>query len=189
MNDKELIRQNILAVREAEPDRETKGLAIQHRLLSLPEFADSRTILSYIGVRSEVPTGQIIRQCLQQGKRIAAPYVTKEGLRGAFITSEDELVPARFGLLEPADELRHDPDRVCEPDEVDLFVIPGVAFDSRGGRLGYGRAYYDRLLRKTKAGTRMIALAFQCQVIPEVPMTGTDVYIPIILTEKNLYRR
>ncbi len=188
MTSKERMRQEILAARERESDREGKSLVIQRRLLALPEFGRATTILSYMGVKSEVATGEIIREALAQGKRTAAPYVTREGLRAAFLASPSELVPARFGLLEPSDHVRNDPARICRPGDVDLFVIPGVAFDRKGGRLGHGRAYYDRLLRQARPGSHFIALAFESQVVGEVPMTSTDVYVHAVLTEKGIYR-
>lgn len=188
MTSKDLIRQEVLAARDIEPDREAKSVAIERRLIALPEFARAMVILTYVGVKSEVATDEIIRRGLEAGKRMAVPYVTREGLRSAFIHSEAELAPARFGLLEPPAKLRADPARACEPVDVDLFVIPGVAFDRKGGRLGYGRAYYDRLLNQARPEAAMIALAFESQVVPQVPMTPTDMYVQAVLTEKNCYR-
>lgn len=185
---KELLRRRILAARDAEPDRESKGRIIQQRVVGLAEFQAAGTVLSYISVPSEVATSDLVRRAIEDGKRVAVPYVTEQGLQAAFISSLDELVPARFGLREPSPALRADATRVCEPGRVDLFIVPGVAFDRSRGRLGHGRAYYDRLLARAAKGSRFIAPAFECQIVAQVPMTPTDVFMHAVVTEKAVYR-
>jgi 5-formyltetrahydrofolate cyclo-ligase len=188
MNKAEL-RLHVLAIRDAEPDRETKSRTIQERLLQLPDFQNAVTLLTYIGVKSEVGTGVIVQDALEEGMRVAIPYVVGDVLRAAFIESPVELEPSKFGLLDPVPEVRDDPARVCEIGEVELFVVPGVAFDPQGGRLGHGKAYYDRMLARAGLGARFIALAFECQVVPSVPMTATDVHMHAVITEKQVYSR
>ena len=183
------LRLQIMAARDAQSDREMKGRLIQERLLELPSFQRSSTILTYIGVKSEVGTGLIVQEGLRMGKRLAAPYVSGEILSAAFIESPLELEPSRFGLLDPDERVRGAPERVCDVGEVELFIVPGVAFDRRGGRLGHGRAYYDRMLALAGVGARFIALAFECQIVPSVPMTATDVHMHMIVTEKGIYTR
>jgi 5-formyltetrahydrofolate cyclo-ligase len=183
------LRTRILAAREAAPDRDAKSRMIQQRLVELPEFQRSSSILTYIGVKSEVGTGAIVRDALGKGKRLAVPYVAGDTLRAAFIESTADLEPAQFGLLEPIPEVRNDPLRVCDISTVDLFVVPGVAFDRAGGRLGHGKAYYDRLLAGAKPEARFIALAFECQVVDSVPMTPTDIHMHSVVTEKRTYMR
>jgi 5-formyltetrahydrofolate cyclo-ligase len=188
MNKAEL-RLHALALRDAEPDRETKSRIIQERLLQLPDFQRAGTILSYIGVKSEVGTGVIVQEALEEGKRLAIPYVTSEGLRAATILSNLELEPSRFGLLDPIPEVRDNPARAVNIGEVELFVVPGVAFDPEGGRLGHGKGYYDGMLAKAGLGARFLALAFECQIVHSVPMTRTDVRMHAVITEKQLYSR
>ena len=188
MNKAEL-RRHVLSLRDAEPDREMKSRTIQECLLQLPDFQNAGTILTYIGVKSEVGTGVIVQETLEEGKRMAIPYVTGDGLRAAFILSPTELEPSMFGLLDPVPEVRNDPERVCPIDSVELFVVPGVAFDPQGGRLGHGKAYYDRMLSQAGLGARFIALAFECQMVSEVPMTKTDVGMHAVITEKQIYSR
>jgi 5-formyltetrahydrofolate cyclo-ligase len=73
--------------------------------------------------------------------------------------------------------------------EIDLIVVPGVAFDRRGGRTGHGKGYYDKLLTHARRDTVLVAVAFECQVFSEVPMTERDVFMDRIVTEKAVYRR
>ena len=183
------LRRHALALRDAEPDRETKSRTIQERLLELPDYQKANTILTYIGVKSEVGTGVIVQETLEEGKSMAIPYVTGEGLRAAFILSPAELEPSKFGLLDPVPEVRNNPERACTIESVELFVVPGVAFDRQGGRLGHGKAYYDRMLARAGLGARFIALAFDCQIFESVPMTGSDIAMHSVITEKQIYSR
>ena len=144
--------------------------------------------MTYVGVGSEVATLEIIARALAEGKRVSVPWVAADGLQAAFIRSLDELVPAKFQLLEPREAVRADPGRLCRPAEIDLFVVPGVGFDRAGGRLGHGRAYYDRLLVQARRGAVMLGVGFECQLVAEVPMTPTDVRMDAVVTERDLYR-
>jgi 5-formyltetrahydrofolate cyclo-ligase len=182
------VRQQGLTARESEIDREAHSRSIQQRVISLPEFAAAGTVLTYVGVRTEVATDLIVAQALGQGKRVGAPYVTKEGLRAALIEGKGDLVPARFGLVEPAERIREDAARLCVPESVDLFVVPGLAFDRSGGRVGFGRAYYDGLLAKANPRARFVAVAFHSQLVPRVPMLAHDVFMHAIVTEREVIR-
>ena len=183
------LRRHALTLRDAEPDREAKSRIIQECMLQLPDFQNASTILTYIGVKSEVGTGVIVQETLEEGKSMAIPYVTDDGLRAAFILSPLELEPSRFGLLDPVPEVRSNPARDCPIDSVELFVVPGVAFDPQGGRLGHGKAYYDRMLARAGLGARFLALAFECQIFESVPMTATDIPMHAVITEKQIYSR
>jgi 5-formyltetrahydrofolate cyclo-ligase len=182
------VRQQGLAAREGEADRDAASRAIQAQVIALPEFAAATTILTYIGVRTEVATDAIVAEGVRCPKRIAAPYVTAEGLRAAFIEGRGDLVPARFGLVEPADRIKQDPLRNCLPAEVDLFVVPGLAFDRSGGRAGFGRAYYDRLLARANPGALFVAVCFHSQLVPTVPMVEHDIPMHVIITERVTIR-
>ena len=182
------VRQQGLVAREGEPDREAASRAIQDRVIALPEFAAATTILTYIGVRTEVATDAVLAEGLRRRKRVAAPYVTPEGLRAAFIEGRGDLVPARFGLVEPADRIKQDPLRICAPGAVDLFVVPGLAFDRTGGRVGFGRAYYDRLLAHANPKARFVAVCFHSQLVAAVPMIEHDIPMHLIVTERETIR-
>jgi 5-formyltetrahydrofolate cyclo-ligase len=104
------------------------------------------------------------------------------------IDSLDELEVNTFDLLEPPLTLRLNTARQCPPGEVDLFLIPGLAFDMAGGRIGYGRGYYDSLLANASPGSTLIGLAFDCQIVDRVPMTGHDVPVGLIVTESGVHQ-
>jgi 5-formyltetrahydrofolate cyclo-ligase len=190
MDDKTALRREALARRDATPDRDERSRRIQDRLLSLEEYQRARTICLYAGVKSEVTTLPILVRALEEGKRVALPACDGDRLRLVYVTSLDDLAQAgRFGLLEPKPELAAAPERRCPVDAVDLFVVPGVAFDPTGGRIGYGRGFYDRLLVDARLDAARIGLAFDCQMVDRVPANPDDVPMHRVLTEARIYDR
>ena len=188
MPEKTRLRREILARREAETGRRERSRAIVARILSLPEYRDAGVVSVFVGVGSEVETVPLIEAALAAGKGVAVPWVDGRELRLFALANVGELAPAPFGLLEPPADLRADESRSVLPTEVDLFIVPGVAFDRRGGRLGHGRGYYDGLLGRARKGASFVAAAFDCQMVDAVPMTDRDVYLDAIATERVLYR-
>jgi 5-formyltetrahydrofolate cyclo-ligase len=136
----------MLERRDRANDRMAHSAAIGRHVTSLPEYAAAETIAWFVGVKSEVMTLPMIADALSARRRVALPWVSPEGLRLALVGSLEEVAPAPFGLLEPRDDIRQDLARQVAPDRVDFYVVPGVAFDRHGGRLGHGKAYYDQLL-------------------------------------------
>ena len=183
MNEKARLRREVLARREAEPDREGKSARIRARLEALPEYASAGLIAAFVGVGSEVDTLPAMATALDSGRRVAVPSVVAGRLVLTLLRDVAELEPAPFGLLEPPAGLRDEPGRQVAPDEVDFFVVPGVAFDESGGRLGHGKGYYDGLLRQARPDASRTAVAFECQILTNVPMTEHDVPMHRIITE------
>jgi 5-formyltetrahydrofolate cyclo-ligase len=188
MPEKTRLRREVLARREAETGRRERSRAIVARILSLPEYRDAQLVSAFVGVGSEVETIPLIESALAAGKRLAVPWVDGRELRLFSLSGVGELAPAPFGLLEPPPDLRADDSRSVLPSEVDLFIVPGVAFDRRGGRLGHGRGYYDGLLGLARRGASFIAAAFECQMVEAVPMTERDVFVDAVATERMLHR-
>lgn len=189
MTDKAACRRAGLAAREALRDGPEKSRQISDRLLARPEFRQAGVVSSYVGVGTEVSTGPFIHEALRRGKEVVVPRVHQGDLTLHRIAGLEELAPAGFGLLEPVPAVLAAPDRRRPPETVDLFVVPGLAFDPAGGRVGYGKGYYDRLLARARPGTPLIALAFRCQIFPEVPVGPDDVRMTVILTESDVYER
>jgi 5-formyltetrahydrofolate cyclo-ligase len=113
--------------------------------------------------------------------------VAPDELKLALVGSLEEVEPAPFGLLEPKEALRQDQARAVPPADVDFFVVPGVAFDRHGGRLGHGRGYYDRLLAHARPDATLAGLCFEVQLVDEVPMSGHDVRLDYVVTELGVY--
>jgi len=121
------------------------------------------------------------------GKRVVVPYCVGEELGLFHLLDDDELAQGTMKIPEPRQELRGLPERRIDPRALDLIVVPGLAFDRHGGRVGYGGGFYDRLLRSTSGATSVVALAFECQIFDTVPMQPHDVYVPKIITESSIY--
>ena len=188
MDEKARLRAAILAERDRTPDREEKSAAIRRYLLALPEYGAAGVLGWFVGVKSEVETLPAIGAALAGGRQVVVPWVSPTGLRLFQLRSVEELEPARFGLLEPAPQLRADARRELSPAAVDFFVVPGVAFDRAGGRLGHGKAYYDRLLAGARPDAIRTGICFSLQLVPKVPMSAHDVLMHQIVTERGVIR-
>lgn len=182
------IRLKALAARDAVLDKDRYSSVIQGKLNSLPEFLAASTVLFYVDVRSEVRTREAIRDALLQGKKVVVPFCLTGELGLFYLDSMDELESGAYAILEPRTELRENRDKICSPEAIDLVIVPGIAFDARGGRIGYGRGYYDRLLVRLRSAVPTVALAYDCQVLPnELPLDGRDILMDKIVTEKQIY--
>lgn len=185
-NEKARLREEMVARRLAVPDRDRRSAEIHTRVFALPYWERAAVVSTFVGIKSEVATTPLITTALASGKRVAVPVVEGDRLQLYRIDSLDELQPAPFGLLEPPKELRRKHRRVVST-TVSLFIVPGLAFDRAGGRLGYGKGYYDTLLAGTKPVVPKVGVGFEAQMVPEVPMGPTDVRLPIIVTEAETY--
>ena len=160
---------------------EKSGAAVR-RLLAMPEWKEAGTVMIYAATRSEVQTRAAVEAALKSGKRVCLPArITEEHEMEAFAARAwDELVVGDLGFLEPLREKK----RKVEPGDIKLVVVPGVAFDKAGNRLGRGLHYYDRFLKEVKAP--VVALAFEMQIVPKVPIDANDISVDKIVTEKRV---
>jgi 5-formyltetrahydrofolate cyclo-ligase len=154
------------------------------KFMSLAEFERAETVLFYVDVRAEVRTRHAFLAALATGKKIIVPWCNKDGELELFhMESVDELSEGMYRILEPKTELRHLPEKVVQPEGIDLIMVPGVGFDERGGRTGHGKGYYDKLLEHARPDCPLIALAFDCQIFPEIPMQSHDIFMDKVITE------
>ena len=156
-------------------------LNIMDRFIRLPEFDSASCILLYASKKGEVHTDGIIQSALSLGKCVALPVTNKETktLELFRINSIDELSPGAFGILEPPKRQ----DRKVAPESIGLAVVPGVSFDRRGHRIGFGMGYYDSLLRKFSC--KKIGLAYDMQLVERIPEEPHDIAVDMIVTEKG----
>ena len=182
------IRKRAHANRRRQENKDLLSREIHGRLAALPEFVAARAVMFYIDMRHEVRTQPLLPSVWQQGKRIVVPYCVGDRLKLFILQSMDELAVDTFGILEPKPELRDRLDRKPDVSTIDLIVVPGVAFDRRGGRVGHGRGYYDKLLDRVRPDTTLAALAFECQLFPAVPVEPHDVAMDVVITEEAVYR-
>ncbi|MFA5517073.1 MAG: 5-formyltetrahydrofolate cyclo-ligase [Desulfuromonadales bacterium] len=155
------------------------SLRIQQALAELPEFVSASAIGLYSSVGNEVFTEELFRS--GQGKKIAYPRVLGNDLEFVQIASLGELCPGTFGILEPIGS------NVVSVASLDLIVVPGVAFDLSGHRLGYGKGFYDRVLHDPERGT-VAGLAFERQLVEALPAEQHDIRMDLVITENRLLR-
>jgi len=178
----------VLRRREAQAERASLSKRICATLKRLAEYREAKTICSYVGVGSEVETWDLLREAIAGDQRVVVPYVDGNRLALLYLHDLAELAPAAFGLLEPRPELRGRPARQVHPADVELFVVPGLAFDVTGTRLGYGKGYYDRLLCLARVETPCTGLAFTCQMVPKLPVLEYDIRMHTVITEEAVHR-
>ena len=184
---KQEIRERAHAARNAQADKDAVSRVIVDRFMNLPEYAAAKTVLFYVDVRSEVRTRQHFPAALASGKRIVIPYCVEGELQLFHLESMDELSIGMYKILEPKPELRTVAVKQIPVEQIDLIMVPGVAFDRRGGRSGHGKGYYDKLLEHARPDTPLVALAFECQLFEEVPVQAHDVFMDKVITEQDVY--
>ena len=184
---KQAIRRQAEASRAAQPDKDELSRAICGRFAALPEYAAAATVLLYVHMRSEVRTQPFLPAAIAQGKRVVVPYCAGDALELFRLESPSELEIGTYGILEPRVPLRGLAAKRVPPEALDLVMVPGVAFDRRGGRAGHGKGYYDRLLRHVRPDATLVGVAYECQLFPQIPMLDHDVFMDKVITEKAVY--
>lgn len=161
--------------------RAAASLAIVQRVLAHESYAQAETVALYADFRQEVQVEALLAGARRDGKRVVLPRVEDGGtLTLRLVLPEAPLVLSPLGIAEPASS-----SPTVAPRQVDLFVVPGLAFDTRGGRLGYGRGHYDRLLLSAQGNATLVGLAFECQVVDAVPLEVHDVRLNHVVTERR----
>jgi len=184
---KEEIRRKILKKRlslSSEYIRD-KSRQVFLNLTKTIEYINSQNIMSYVATRSEVQTEELIKISIKMGKNIFVPIILPECLNLApskIFDFDNELEKGKKGMLEPKREYY----RLFPPEDIDLIIIPGVAFDLNGNRIGRGFGYYDNFLRKVRPSAKIIALAFEMQIVKKIPNDKDDIPVHKIITEKRV---
>lgn len=184
---KQEIRKAAHANRASQPDKDAISQRIVDRFMGLPEYAAARTVMFYIDVRDEVRTRHALPDAIRSDQRIVIPYCVDGELELFHLESMDELELGMYKILEPKQSLRSVAAKRLQPTDLDLIMVPGVAFDRLGGRTGHGKGYYDKLLEHARSDTPLVALAFECQLFPEIPCEEHDIYMDKVVTEAAVY--
>lgn len=160
-----------------------KSRAISERLFSHDFFLQAKVVHFYVSFKNEVDTHSIIRKTLSLKKRVVVPCIhemDQEMILSELIDFQEDLKPNRLGILEPDENSV----RPVHPMAVDLMIVPGVAFDPLGSRIGYGKGYYDRLLSRT-SNALVVGLAYDFQILDVLPALAHDVRMGKIITESR----
>jgi len=184
---KEEIRRDILKKRHSlsKDYIKNKSQQIFLKLAESVEYRNSRNIMFYVATRSEVQTEEMIKTSIEMGKNIFVPIILPECINLApskIFDFDTELEKGKKGILEPKKEYY----RLFPPESIDLIIIPGVAFDLSGNRIGRGFGYYDNFLGKVRPYAKIIALAFEMQIVKRIPNDKNDIPVHKIITEKRI---
>lgn len=152
---------------------------IQQTLLSAESFLDANVLALYSEIHNEVSTGLVVRQILELGKTLVFPRVRGDELEFVVVDDLGDLVPGAFGVLEPQGQ------KVLGPAVLDLIVVPGVVFDKKGHRLGYGRGYYDRILSRCPQACAKVGFAYDFQLVETLPSMEHDEELSMLITEER----
>jgi 5-formyltetrahydrofolate cyclo-ligase len=185
-DEKRRLRERLLGERARlpAPEREAAAGAIALRLEALPAWAAARTVALYAPMGGEVDTAEIARRAAAAGKRVAWPRLERGGRELGFAAcAAEELVEGPLSTREPPPGTP-----LLPPMEIDLVVVPGVAFDPAGRRLGRGRGHYDATLAALPRGAVRVGLAFELQVVASVPEAPHDAPLDAVVTERRVLR-
>lgn len=178
------LRKQMRGVRAALPASacDARSAGVTEHLLGIDEYARASVVLAFASIRNEVRTQPLINAALAAGKRVALPRVVDEGLELREIDRSTVLIEGAFGVPEPPSTAPR-----IESKEVELVCVPALAVDPRGYRIGYGGGYYDRLLPELTAACAC-ALAYDFQLIAEVPELPFDVRVDLVVTDARVIR-
>ena len=179
---KKSLRKKALKLRAEQQNKEELSTKIFKKVYNLKEFLEAQTILAYIDIKSEVRTKKELDFMLSIGKKIVVPYVSSNSLELFHLEDVTELEQGSFGVLEPVAELRTAKKRIV-PGIINFAIIPGVAFDISGNRLGYGKGFYDRLLLNLAEDCLTVGLAYKCQIFDSIPTEDHDISLDKVITE------
>jgi 5-formyltetrahydrofolate cyclo-ligase len=188
---KAALRRTVLARRDAlDPaSRARLSRSALARLQALDAFRAARAVLGFASFGSELDTRPFLEEVLASGRTLVLPRVDREARRLVLFRVarlETDLRPGVWGIPEP-DPARCGP---AAPAEIDFILMPGVAFDPDGGRLGYGAGYYDRLLASWPSRLPpLVAVAFELQIVPAVPVLAGDHRVDLVVTDSRTYSR
>jgi 5-formyltetrahydrofolate cyclo-ligase len=164
-------------------EREAAAEAIVARVLALPGVTKARTVLGYVATAEEIDPAPLIEALRIAGTQVALPRVEAPArLALHWVAQSDALEAGAFGILEPAADTPP-----ARPEEIDVVLVPGVAYDAGCNRIGYGGCFYDNLLPLLREDALKVGLAFDVQLVDSVPAEGHDVRLDVVVTPSATY--
>ncbi|MBE6063382.1 MAG: 5-formyltetrahydrofolate cyclo-ligase [Clostridium butyricum] len=190
-NKKKYIRRKMLEIRRNMnlEEKNNYDKIIMDMFFRSNYYKEANNIFIYISYDSEINTKYIIERAIKEGKNIYVPrteFSTKL-MNAVRIENFDNLIECKYGILEPKKK-----EPFINPNDLDLIVVPGVAFDKNGGRIGYGAGFYDRYFKRinndNNTRIKKLVLAYDFQLIDRVPIDEEDVLIDAVITEKQFVK-
>lgn len=192
METKNCIRKRILARRNelSKDERQEKSRRIERKLLALPEYREAEYVLGFLGYGSEVETLSFLEKAVLDGKKVYCPVSRPDGTMEFYrFTGRDALKEGYKGILEPSREAEiFDGTRQKNGKCRELMIMPGVVFDKKCHRMGYGMGFYDRYLA-SYVPDFTAAVCFSCQIVEEFQTEDHDFTPDMVLTENSNFKR
>lgn len=188
--EKNLLRKNIIEIRDNlnTNDKTAKDNKIFNNLIDTGFIDKYNNIFCYVDFGSEINTRVIMKEIIKRNKNLYIPYidnVTKEMKLTLITDLNKDLVKGYYNILEPKDELRKN---VVDNNIIDLVITPGVVFSKEKHRIGYGGGYYDRFYGNLKSNPLKVALAYDFQIVDEIPVEKFDIPVDVLITEKQIIK-
>lgn len=193
MERKNKMRREAYDRRAAQENKEDASVRACTNFMALPEYQKANVAMWYIDCRSETRTKPELLEEVKKGeKKIIVPYCTvdenSENKLGLWwMQSLEEMVVGKWDILEPPKDMWGNPDKEVRPEEIDIIMVPGTGFDRRGGRMGNGQGYYDRLLEQLRPDCPLVALCYESQLFDDILVAPHDVYMDKVITEDAVY--
>ena len=187
-------RRLLYAVRNAQVNKTALSQNITDSVCENTLYQKANVVMWYLHCRSEVQTlCCVTKELAKQEKKIIIPYCTKDAegnnqLGLWHLEDLAELEAGMWGILEPPVHRFSETEKQVQASELEMIIVPGVAFDKQGGRLGNGAGYYDRLLATVNPDTSLMAVAYESQIINQVCMQAYDIYMDWVITEQAIYQ-
>lgn len=182
MTEREMLRKVMKRAREESSALHVLEMSarICERIIMMPEYLRAKRIFCYNALPMEVQTGGLIREILRSGRELYLPVTGKDNdMTAVRLYDPDDVHKGAFRVLEPNGS------EAIDPAELDLILTPGLAFDRKGGRIGYGAGCFDRFLPRCRGV--VVGLAFEMQLVDEVPMKEHDQRVDRVVTEAGIY--
>ena len=180
--DKNLLRQEHKKMRlmQDKSEAEFKSKKICEALFSLPQYQTAEKIMVYLSAKGEVLTDEIILRAQKDGKKLSAPVCRENfSMDAVRFSSFSDLKEGAFHILTPSG------DEIFSPEELDLIIVPGCVYGRNMHRIGYGKGYYDRFIKRAK-NAMVIGLSYSFNLIESVPISEFDMPLNIIITENEV---
>ena len=163
--------------RQTESQREVKSRLIEKKLLKQEEFVKAKRIMFFLAFDGEVNTEHMINRARDLGKEIYVPLCNskKKNLTPCLLSESSSLEVGSYRTLEPKRKIKF------PSDKLDLVIVPALGYDKRGNRLGRGKGYYDRFLKGLSEHTYCLGLAFDFQIVPDLPTNPNDIPVDKVL--------
>lgn len=190
---KQSLRQLARRRRRQQPDPEAASKHAVEKVLSLQQYKNADVAMWYVHCRNELQTQAHLPAAIQTDKKIVVPFCTVDDnghntLGLWHLKKLSELESGKWNILEPPAATRQNhPEQIVDPSELDIVLVPGVAFDKNGGRLGNGQGYYDRFFVNARAGCHRVGICYECQIFDNVRLQSHDVSMDQVITEQNIY--